>query len=169
MSFICSCRILDIAQDLKALSVLLSAKAAPFVIDLAVMASRREYLNLDKWLSDQTREHGEPFVKAVAAYLQRKLTASSGNSPGASTGSGAGGSGGSSGASRDDAAATKFPAEALPAMLLCLQSSLQQQLQLSGEVKEAILAMLQVGQAMMPRQQQQQQPARTPTNMPPGE
>jgi hypothetical protein len=25
----------------------------PFVIDLAVLASRREYLNLDKWLTDQ--------------------------------------------------------------------------------------------------------------------
>ncbi len=46
-------RILDVAQDLKALSVLLNSKAVPFVIDLAVMASRREYLNLDKWLGDQ--------------------------------------------------------------------------------------------------------------------
>ena len=33
-------RILDVSQDLKALSVLLNAKAVPFVIDLAVMASR---------------------------------------------------------------------------------------------------------------------------------
>jgi hypothetical protein len=33
--------------------VLLTFKAGPFVIDLAVLASRREYLNLDKWLTDQ--------------------------------------------------------------------------------------------------------------------
>ena len=46
-------RILDVAQELKALSVLLQTNLFPFVIDLAVLASRREYLNLDKWLSDQ--------------------------------------------------------------------------------------------------------------------
>ena len=46
-------RILDVAQDLKALSVLLQTNLFPFVIDLAVLASRREYLNLEKWLNDQ--------------------------------------------------------------------------------------------------------------------
>ena len=46
-------RILDVAQDLKALSVLLQTSLFPFVIDLAVLASRREYLNLEKWLNDQ--------------------------------------------------------------------------------------------------------------------
>ena len=39
------------------------------------LSSRREYLNLDKWLTDQMREHGEPFVKAVVQNLQRKLPA----------------------------------------------------------------------------------------------
>jgi hypothetical protein len=34
----------------------LTFKAGPFVIDLAVLASRREYLNLDKWLNDQVME-----------------------------------------------------------------------------------------------------------------
>ena len=66
-------RILDVAQDLKALSILLNSKAVPFVIDLAVMASRREYLNLDKWLGDQIREHGERFIKAIVQYLHRRL------------------------------------------------------------------------------------------------
>ena len=46
-------RILDVAQELKALSVLLTTNLWPFVIDLAVLAARREYLNLDKWLADQ--------------------------------------------------------------------------------------------------------------------
>ena len=46
-------RILDIAQELKALSFLLVSNLWPFVIDLAVLAARREYLNLDKWLADQ--------------------------------------------------------------------------------------------------------------------
>lgn len=51
-------RILDVAQDLKALSMLLNLTPFLFVIDLACLASRREYLKLDKWLSDKVREHG---------------------------------------------------------------------------------------------------------------
>ena len=50
-------RILDVAQDLKALSMLLNATPFAFVIDLACLASRREYLKLDKWLSDKIKEH----------------------------------------------------------------------------------------------------------------
>ena len=45
------------AQDLKALSMLLNATPFAFVIDLACLASRREYLKLDKWLTDKIREH----------------------------------------------------------------------------------------------------------------
>lgn len=36
-------RILDVAQDLKALSLLLNAQSFPFVVDLACLAYRREY------------------------------------------------------------------------------------------------------------------------------
>jgi len=65
-------RILEVAQDLKALSLLLNAQSFPFVIDLACLASRREYLKLEKWLSDKIREHGEPFVTAAVKFLQRR-------------------------------------------------------------------------------------------------
>ncbi|XP_025202841.1 CCR4-NOT transcription complex subunit 1-like isoform X4 [Melanaphis sacchari] len=65
-------RILDIAQDLKALSLLLSVQQFVFVIDLACLASRREYLKLDKWLSDKIREHGENFVSACVKFLQKR-------------------------------------------------------------------------------------------------
>lgn len=41
----------------QALSVLLNFKPLLFVIDLAALASRREYLKLDKWLNDKLREH----------------------------------------------------------------------------------------------------------------
>lgn len=37
--------------------MLLNATPFPFVIDLACLASRREYLKLDKWLTDKIREH----------------------------------------------------------------------------------------------------------------
>ncbi|XP_071959089.1 CCR4-NOT transcription complex subunit 1-like isoform X2 [Antedon mediterranea] len=65
-------RILDVAQDLKALSLLLSGTPFKFVIDLACLASRREYLKLDKWITDKIREHGELFVQACVIFLKRR-------------------------------------------------------------------------------------------------
>ncbi|XP_033113474.1 CCR4-NOT transcription complex subunit 1-like isoform X3 [Anneissia japonica] len=65
-------RILDVAQDLKALSLLLSGTPFKFVIDLACLASRREYLKLDKWITDKIREHGELFVQACVVFLKRR-------------------------------------------------------------------------------------------------
>ncbi|XP_021921568.1 CCR4-NOT transcription complex subunit 1 isoform X2 [Zootermopsis nevadensis] len=72
-------RILDVAQDLKALSMLLNAQSFPFVIDLACLASRREYLKLEKWLTDKIREHGEPFISACVKFLQRRCPQIMGN------------------------------------------------------------------------------------------
>ncbi len=51
-------RILDVSQDLKALSILLNGQPLMFNIDLACLAARRGYLKLDKWLSDRIRDHG---------------------------------------------------------------------------------------------------------------
>ncbi|CAG5118083.1 unnamed protein product, partial [Candidula unifasciata] len=65
-------RILDVAQDLKALSMLLNATPYAFVIDLACLASRREYLKLDKWLSDKINEHKEAFIQACVTFLKRR-------------------------------------------------------------------------------------------------
>lgn len=65
-------RILDVAQDLKALSMLLNLPPFSFVIDLAALASRREYLKLDKWLNDKLREHQEPFAQALLNFLKRR-------------------------------------------------------------------------------------------------
>lgn len=55
-------RILDIAQDLKALLLLLSTQQYNFMIDLACLASRREYLKLEKWMTDKIREIGVSLV-----------------------------------------------------------------------------------------------------------
>lgn len=46
---------------LQSLSMLLNGTPFAFVIDLAALASRREYLKLDKWLTDKIREHGVCF------------------------------------------------------------------------------------------------------------
>lgn len=44
-----------------------------FALDVAALASRREYLNLDKWLSDQVSKHGADFLHDVIAFLDAKM------------------------------------------------------------------------------------------------
>jgi hypothetical protein len=51
-------RILEIAHELKALSELLNMNQFPFVIDLAILAARRDFLKLDKFIEDKLVEHG---------------------------------------------------------------------------------------------------------------
>ncbi|KAI9365956.1 CCR4-Not complex component, Not1-domain-containing protein [Zopfochytrium polystomum] len=66
-------RILDVAQEMKALSQILETKAYPFSIDLAALASRRDFLNLEKWLQDRIRQDGSVFVKATLELLRDKV------------------------------------------------------------------------------------------------
>lgn len=68
-------RILDIAQEMKALPQILEAKNHQFSIDLASLASRRDYLNLEKWLHDHISQEGVPFVESILAFLNDKLNA----------------------------------------------------------------------------------------------
>lgn len=53
--------------------MLLNGTPFAFVIDLAALASRREYLKLDKWLTDKIREHGVssvcPFISAFKCFF----------------------------------------------------------------------------------------------------
>jgi len=99
-------RILDVAQDLKALSMLLNVQRFPFVIDLSCLASRREYLKLDKWLTDKMREHGETFVLACVKFLQQRCPQILGNV-------------------KEDAGPkpSQLPPDTLTIMLSCLQVS----------------------------------------------
>lgn len=73
-------RILDVSQDLKALSILLNGQPLIFNIDLACLAARRGYLKLDKWMSDRIRDHGELFISTVVQFLRRKVPQLSGTS-----------------------------------------------------------------------------------------
>lgn len=65
-------KILDVAQDIKTLFRLLDGTCYPFVIDLACLASRREYLKLDKWLMDKFAENGENFIRALNSFLTKR-------------------------------------------------------------------------------------------------
>ncbi|OUM58681.1 hypothetical protein PIROE2DRAFT_47750 [Piromyces sp. E2] len=67
-------RILDVAQEVKGLSQILDTKYYHFAIDLASLASRRDYLNLDKWLQDHIKSDGEPFLTACLEFLDEKIT-----------------------------------------------------------------------------------------------
>ncbi|KAJ3762971.1 Not1-domain-containing protein [Lentinula raphanica] len=66
-------RILDVAQDLKILEALLEVRPFGFALDVAALASRREYLNLDKWLMDNVTNHGAEFLHAVLMFLEDKM------------------------------------------------------------------------------------------------
>ena len=66
-------RILDIAQDLKALTVILQeSRSFYFMIDLASLAARREFLYLEKWLPGHIKEFKEPFVRVCIDYIKEK-------------------------------------------------------------------------------------------------
>ncbi|KAH9529601.1 CCR4-NOT transcription complex subunit 1 [Dermatophagoides farinae] len=65
-------RILEISQDLKALNYLLNDSSYLFIIDLASVASRREYLKLDKWINDKLKTIGQPFSDACKLYVQQR-------------------------------------------------------------------------------------------------
>lgn len=66
-------RLLDVCQELRALSEVLEATAAPFCLELAALAARREYLNLEKWLCDQFTTRGVSFMQASVSFLDAKL------------------------------------------------------------------------------------------------
>lgn len=55
------------------LDALLEVRPFKFALDVAALASRREYLNLDKWLADNVTAHGADFLHAVIAFLELKM------------------------------------------------------------------------------------------------
>ncbi|XP_061679462.1 CCR4-NOT transcription complex subunit 1 isoform X2 [Syngnathoides biaculeatus] len=116
-------RILDVAQDLKSLSMLLNGTPFAFVIDLAALASRREYLKLDKWLTDKIREHGEPFIQACVTFLKRRCPSIMGGLA----------------LDKDQPKSSQLPPETLATMLACLQSCAGS---VSQELSETILTMV---------------------------
>lgn len=66
-------RIIDIAQDLKMLDQILELRPFVLALDLAALASRREYLNLDKWLTGQIQQHGGQLVRATLEFVGHKV------------------------------------------------------------------------------------------------
>ncbi len=48
-------------------------KPYAFALDVAALSSRREYLNLDKWLADNVAQHGSDFLHGVIEFLNTKM------------------------------------------------------------------------------------------------
>lgn len=70
----CLSRLLDVSQEFKILPVILDAKPFSFTLDLACLASRRQNLNLEKWLSDSLREKGDVFLRVAVEFLVEKTS-----------------------------------------------------------------------------------------------
>jgi CCR4-NOT transcription complex subunit 1 len=67
-------RVLDITQDLKVLDQVLSYQSdVNMIIDIASLASRREYLNLEKWLGDRIAQYGSSFINGCLTFLNKKV------------------------------------------------------------------------------------------------
>lgn len=66
-------RILDVCQDLKCLDEMLDQKPNYFALDLAALASRREFLNLDLWLQEEISQKGNSFVRATLDFVDAKV------------------------------------------------------------------------------------------------
>lgn len=82
-------RILDVSQELKALTAMLDHKTAggkayDFAIDLAALASRREFLNLEKWLGEKfaAAGDGDAFVRGTLEYLSARMQLMAGSDMG---------------------------------------------------------------------------------------
>lgn len=68
----CLSRLLDVAQELKIIPYLLDAKPFSFAIDVAALASRRQHLNLEKWILDSIRDRGLQFLQACVEFISEK-------------------------------------------------------------------------------------------------
>ena len=68
-------KVLEIAHELKpnGLAELFNLQQFPFVIDLACLAQRREFLKLEKFLKDKlSSEGGEAFARHLLGFIKRK-------------------------------------------------------------------------------------------------
>lgn len=66
-------RLLDVAQDIKALPGLLLADDVPFVLALATLAAQRDFLNLEVWAQERLRANPVRFADPCLSTAERAL------------------------------------------------------------------------------------------------
>lgn len=69
----CLSRTLDVSQELKILSLILESKPSSFSLDIASLASRREHLNLEKWIVDNIANKRDAFAKPCLEFLRDRI------------------------------------------------------------------------------------------------
>lgn len=67
-------RIVDIAQELHILPRVLDLRPWRLALDAAALASRREHLQLDRWLDSCIETHGAPFIKEIMNFVGSKVS-----------------------------------------------------------------------------------------------
>ncbi|ORZ15115.1 CCR4-Not complex component, Not1-domain-containing protein [Absidia repens] len=67
-------RILDIVHELKILPQMLNVHHTSFAIDLAALASRSGYIDLEKWLQGKVVELKDTFACSCLEYLAQKIS-----------------------------------------------------------------------------------------------
>lgn len=65
-------KILDACQEIKALTMVLDLTPFSFAIELAALASKREFLNLEKWLNDNLSSQRDTLFEACLKFLRER-------------------------------------------------------------------------------------------------
>lgn len=63
-----------VARDIKAITYLIESTDYDFVFDLAIHSSRKEFMNVPRWLEHQLGEQNDALALGCLHYLQRKTT-----------------------------------------------------------------------------------------------
>eukprot|EP01080_Neovahlkampfia_damariscottae_P005027 gene5027-8624_t len=64
--------ILDIGQNLKCIAAILETKQFKFAINLAILASKRDHINLYHWLKSVMAKHQDVFVQEMVIFLSER-------------------------------------------------------------------------------------------------
>jgi CCR4-NOT transcription complex subunit 1 len=73
--------VLDITQCIKnSLLRLTNSNDYHFSISLGMLAAKRDFLHLEKWISDRINASGEPFLSALLDYIEKNIVIPAQNS-----------------------------------------------------------------------------------------
>ncbi|AQL10308.1 CCR4-NOT transcription complex subunit 1 isoform X7 [Zea mays] len=70
----CLLRIVDVCHDLKILSTVLDSTPFAFSIKLAAASLRKDYSNLEKWLTEKLSLYGKGFVEECVNFLKATMS-----------------------------------------------------------------------------------------------
>ncbi|GFZ43225.1 hypothetical protein JCM24511_00944, partial [Saitozyma sp. JCM 24511] len=66
-------RVVEIGLELKILDKLLASDNPHFALDVAALASNKEYLDLEKWLADGVSVKGHDFLEGIFDFVEHKI------------------------------------------------------------------------------------------------